>query len=134
MLQKAIFATEMKSKIYHQSTKLGIALSFLCAIHCILMPILLIIFPFLGESMLHDPVLEWVLLFSLIFLGFFSLDHYKRKHHGSNLPSVVFGLGATISFIALAFHSEFHHALMIVGALVIASSQIMNITLKRAIN
>lgn len=133
MLQKAIFVIDMKSKFYHNSSKIGIVLSFICAIHCILMPIIMMSFPFLNNSFLHDPILEWLILGSLIFLGVFSLDHYKKKHHGSNSPMIIFGIGSTLCFFSLIIHSEFHQSLMIIGSILIAVSQAMNLTLKRVI-
>ena len=42
--------------------KLGFSASFLCAIHCTLMPILMIFLPLLGISMFADENLELVLL------------------------------------------------------------------------
>lgn len=133
MLQKAIFVSDMKSRFYHNSSKVGIVLSFLCAIHCMMMPIIMISFPFLNTGFLHNPILEWSVLGSLIFLGVFSLDHYKKKHHGSNWPMVLFGIGATICFFSLLFHNDYHQSLMIVGSIIIAISQGMNLTFKRVI-
>ncbi len=121
----------MRSKLYHTSSKAGIILSFICAIHCVLMPFVLISFPYLNESFLHDPILEWSILGALIFLGVFSLDHYKKKHHGSNWPMIIFGIGATICFLSLLLPHELHHTMMMIGSVFIATSQIMNLTFKR---
>ena len=43
----------------------------------------------------------------------------------------LFGIGITICFFALLMHAEFHQSLMIGGSILIASSQLMNLALKR---
>ncbi len=124
----------MKSKFYHNSTKVGIVLSFLCAVHCIAMPILMVAFPFLEHTVLHDPIIEWVTLSSLIVLGVFSLNHYRLKHHGSQLPMIVFSAGVIVCLLALVSGHALHHKLMIAGSIVIAISQIMNLTMKNILS
>ncbi len=121
----------MKSKFYHLSSKLGIGLSFLCAIHCMTMPIIMIAFPFLNNSFLHQPIVEWIILVSLVILGTFSLNHYRKKHHESHLPMVVFILGVLVCLVSLLSHNTNHHGLMMTGSIIIAASQILNLSLKR---
>ena len=123
----------MRSKFYHISTKVGMALSFICAIHCIVMPFLMMAYPFISNSFLHDPILEWSMLGGMIFLGLFSIQHYKKKHHNSNLPATLFGIGAIVCILALSILAHQHHIWMFVGASIIAVSQIMNLTMKRVI-
>lgn len=123
----------MKSIFYHRSTKVGIVLSFLCAIHCVMMPILMVAFPFLEHTILHDPIVEWSILGTLIVLGIFSLNHYRKKHHGSHMPMTIFSIGVIICFFALISGEAYHHKLMMVGSVIIAISQIMNLTYKRIV-
>ncbi|MCP4124569.1 MAG: MerC domain-containing protein [Bacteroidetes bacterium] len=119
----------MKENINHTTTRIGLFLSIACAIHCMLMPVVLISFPMLSKSFLHHPFLEWTLLVTLIFLGLFTMDHYKKKHHDSSLPTILFVLGGLICTTALLIHSNYHEWMMIAGSLVIALSHGMNIKL-----
>jgi hypothetical protein len=123
----------MKSKFYHLSTKFGIALSFLCAIHCMTMPLIMIAFPFLNLTFLHNPMIEWGILLSLVVLGVFSLNHYRIKHHDRYLPIIIFAIGVIVCVIALINHNHYHFSLMMTGSIIIAISQILNITLKRVV-
>lgn len=132
-MQKITFASSMKDHFIHNSSKLSVILSVACAIHCVAMPLLMLSFPFLHDSFLGNPMLEWGILLSLVVFGIISLDHYKKKHHGNSLPIILFGIGASICFLALISHNAAHHALMVIGSLIIAASQILNLGLKRVI-
>jgi hypothetical protein len=97
------------------------------------MPIIMIVFPFLNNSFLHNPLVEWGILLSLIVLGSFSLNHYRKKHHESHLPMIVFIIGVIICLISLLSHVSYHQSLMMTGSIVIAASQILNLSLKRVV-
>ena len=121
----------MKENINHTTTRIGLFLSVACAIHCMLMPVVLVSFPVLSNSFLHDPVMEWGLLAILVSLGIFTMDHYKKKHHGSSLPTRLFALGSLVCASALILHSALHIWLMVAGSMVIALSHAINIRLGR---
>ena len=119
----------MKEKVSHTTSTIGLFLSIACAIHCVITPILLVSYPILNDTMLHNPVLEWTALGLLVLLGLFTMDHYKRKHHNNSLPSRIFILGALLCISALIVPSHFHEAVTIAGALVIGLSHGVNLKL-----
>ena len=118
----------------HTTTKIGLLLSIACAIHCMAMPILLISFPFLSETFLHDPILEWSLLSGMVLIGLFTMDHYRKKHHASLLPTGLFLIGAVLCLIAMLIHSSVHLYMIIAGTLLITLSHAMNIRYGRMYN
>ena len=66
----------------------GGGLSLICAIHCLLMPVLL---PF-ASALVHSFWLEAVLLGSAVVIGVQALRHGYRVH-GFRLPSALFAVG-----------------------------------------
>ena len=123
----------MDHKIEHSSSNLGLVLSIACAIHCMMMPVLIMAFPLLNESALHHPVVEWSILIVLILLGLLSLNHYRKVHHNKILPTWIFIGGVVLFTTSLLIDNAFHHALTIAGSLVIALSHGVNLSLKRTI-
>jgi hypothetical protein len=97
------------------------------------MPVLLLAFPYLSDTVLHHPLIEWMVLGLLVFFGAVSLNHYRREHHGNILPLRLFIFGVGLFTCALIIPGNFHHWLAIVGSLVIAGSHGVNLALKRVI-
>tara|TARA_B100000925_G_scaffold286817_1_gene265103 strand:- start:791 stop:1216 length:426 start_codon:yes stop_codon:yes gene_type:complete len=120
----------------------GIVFSFICGIHCIITPILIINFPSLGEQF-ESPWLQSTLL--ILIAGIFYQSVYKNfKRHKSKLT---LGLGFS-GFIILIYTyltellgehhghiEEAHHhqdetltiALAIIGSVLMISSHLFNI-------
>jgi ribose/xylose/arabinose/galactoside ABC-type transport system permease subunit len=66
----------------------GGILSFICAVHCLALPILL---PFAG-AIVHSLWLEVLLMVAAIAVGSFALRHGFTRH-GFRLPSILFACG-----------------------------------------
>ena len=120
----------MKADTGKITTKIALFLSLACAVHCMVMPLLLVSLPFLGDSFLHNPFLEWILLGTLIVMGQFSMNHYRKKHHAHTLPGKVFTAGAIICLAALLV-STHHEWMTIIGSVTIAISHGMNLRFKK---
>lgn len=107
---------------YHRITnRLGMALTLLCAIHCVSMPFLAISLPFLGAYFEHNVWLEYLLLSSgLVLGGGITLHNYVKHHH--NLPVllvVIAGFG--FLFLAHFFHSHWMEMpIVILGAIMVS--------------
>lgn len=62
-------------------SKIGLGLSFVCAIHCIISPIFIAFLPIVGSEMLHNPALEIILLgSSFLLIGITNLVGFIRHH------------------------------------------------------
>jgi hypothetical protein len=107
---------------YHRITnRLGIALSMLCAIHCLATPFLAVSLPFLGTYFDTNPWLEYVLLGSgLVFGGGITVHNYINHHH--NLPVLLVVIsGFSFLLIAHFFHGHwFETPIIILGAVMVA--------------
>ena len=120
---------------------IGILFSFLCGIHCIVTPILIINFPALGEKF-ESPWVQSVLLF--LIAGIFYQSVYKSfKLHKSKLTLSLGISGFSILIFTYLFElfsghdaheaTAHHHdesltiALAIVGSVLMISSHLFNI-------
>jgi hypothetical protein len=130
-----IFQMEDTQSTYKQSTRLdtaGFIASFICAVHCAFMPLLLASLPMTGLAFLANPLFEAIIIaisFAIasisLFRGYFS---YHHKVTALAICITGFLLIAVGTFTNLA-HNYLLHAF---GALFIAGSHIVNHFLTRA--
>lgn len=113
---------------YHRIlNRTGMALSILCAIHCLATPFLALSLPFLGSYFEHNPWIDFLLLGSGLVMGGGITVHNYIKHH-RNLPVLLVVLsGFGFMFTAHFFH---HHwmemPLVIAGAVLVATGLYFN--------
>jgi len=116
---------EKHSHILH---KVGLSLSFLCAIHCLAMPFVLVALPVVASSFLNENVELGLILGSLILGVFILFKDYK--HHFNKFPLLLFGL----SFLLVLAHLLFHeHTLMSFSSVIMAVAYIRNWQLHRTV-
>lgn len=137
----------MVSKIKHNlALKLdliGFSASALCAIHCALMPFLLIALPLIGFGFVTNPMFEFSFIFVSLIIGIFTFKHGFLNHHKRFYPIGLFMTGfllIVLSHFLLSPHShdinknsisEFSEENLSwifapVGALIIAVSHFIN--------
>lgn len=113
--------------------KLGIWLSGLCLIHCILLPILFVLFPLLGlkefklveNSELYVHSLFFVFI---ILIGIFSF-YPAYKIHKRKKPFCLFLLGSSFLISTIIFHEyleEIELYLNLVGSIILIYSHFKN--------
>lgn len=78
--------------------KLGLFLSFACAIHCLAMPIVLFFAPYFIGTYAFGPVVEWVLVGSSFVLAAYLLIADYLLHRNV-WPLVFLGIGLFIKLI-----------------------------------
>ncbi len=64
--------------------RIGALMSFTCAIHCVVFPLLLVLLPWLGATFLYDRKIELFFIAGSIFLATLSYSygfHFHRKIH-----------------------------------------------------
>jgi hypothetical protein len=105
----------------------GFSASVICAIHCVAVPVLLMISSISGLQALHSHTIEnFILAFSAA-MGSISIIPGWRKHHRKTAPVFLFGCGLTmiiISRLDLALLTE--TVFTTAGAILIATSHWMN--------
>ena len=72
---------------------LGIATSLACAIHCILLPLVLTSLPLFGINIIHNIYFEWGMIIFAFFVGVYALVHGYKTHHKNSIPVLLFTAG-----------------------------------------
>ena len=117
----------------------GATASFLCAIHCAIMPFVIALLPLFGLSFLASEPVEWALLAASATLGSWSLCLGFRQHR-SRLVFMVLGVALALLVAGRIFHEPHladHHlhephygiwglVLMVLGGLTMMSAHLLN--------
>ena len=111
--------------------RIAMALSGLCAVHCVATAVLLGLLASAG-GMLGKPIIHEVGLTLAMILGAIALGRGIREH-GLVLPSLVGAMGLAIMAYAMSLHeSGFEPAVTILGVSVLALGHRLNIRAKRS--
>ena len=86
--------------------KLGIFSSMLCAIHCTILPIVLILFPVFSISLLTHEKFEWAMLAMSLVLGLSSLCFGYKKHKSFKALSLL-AIGILLLLIGKLSHDHY---------------------------
>ena len=109
---------------------LGMFASLLCVIHCLAMPFLIAMLPFLGLQFIdtHESHL-WLAGLIWLFALFAIVPGYLKHRHPETLVGMILGL-ALVSFGALAPHHVIGHdavlPIMVTGNLILAGTHWRN--------
>lgn len=91
-------------KIQNLSDKMAVALSFLCLVHCLFLPLVIILIPSLTLTFLSDEMLHKVLLVAILPISVVALLFGFKKHGNTSvLYTIVCGL-AVLCVAAFAGH------------------------------
>jgi len=116
---------------------IGTIASAACAIHCFLMPFIIIILTYYGMTFFNEPIVEIIFISVSLLIGIFTFRHGYVNHHRSLLPACLFISGLiiiVISHFLLHEHQEFHYDMESIllfiftpiGAVIIAFSHYLN--------
>jgi hypothetical protein len=106
--------------------KMGFYLSVLCAVHCIAMPLIITLLPFMGSSFLNDHSWELFLIGLSMLLGVWVLWSDYQKHQ-IRLPLLLLVGSFLIKLIELAYLSHHYEYLTApIGAILIAAAYYLN--------
>ena len=109
--------------------RIGIAATSLCALHCILLPILLPLLPLIGLSFLADHTWEHVFLLLTAALGTIALYSGFKRYHKRLYPFYLLYLGVVFYWIKHDFSSELEPIFIVGGASLIIAAHFVNIKL-----
>jgi len=109
--------------------RIGIAATSLCALHCILLPILLPALPLLGLSFMADHTWEHVFLIMTAVLGTIALFFGFKRYHRRLYPFYLLYLGVAIYWMKHDFSESLEPLFIILGAGLIVSSHFVNMKL-----
>lgn len=103
---------------------MGFSASFLCAIHCMLMPLVLS-FGLVGLSWLESPIVEWTFILSSLVLASWSLLG-SLPHHHNKRPLVIAAIGFAVIIGVHFFEDVVGHFIAAIGGVLIAYAHYLN--------
>jgi hypothetical protein len=83
----------MKMKLKINWDGLGIVTSLACAIHCLVLPLMLTSLPLFGINIIHNGFFEWGMILLAFCVGVYALAHGYATHHKKYLPIALFCIG-----------------------------------------
>jgi len=109
--------------------RIGITATSLCALHCILLPVLLPVLPLMGLSFLADHTWEHVFLLVTATLGTIALFSGFQRYHKRLYPFYLLYLGVALYWIKHDFSEAVEVYFIIGGASLIIAAHFINIKL-----
>ncbi|MDF2178707.1 MerC domain-containing protein [Aliiglaciecola sp. CAU 1673] len=112
--------------------KMGIWASSLCALHCLLLPILVPLLPFVGASFFAENWFERSILTVSMIIGFWALLSGFYRYHRQLYPLYSLVLGGLIYWNKDMFGHDYEPFTIAIGALLIVAAHILNLRLCQA--
>jgi hypothetical protein len=109
--------------------RIGITATSLCALHCILLPVLLPVLPLVGLSFLADHTWEHVFLLMTAVLGTVALLSGFKRYHRKLYPLYLLYIGVALYWIKHDFSENLEPYFIFGGASLIIIAHFLNIKL-----
>jgi hypothetical protein len=123
-----------QSHWWHVADRIGAIASFLCAIHCALLPFVLALLPFIGLGFLADHGFERGFVLFACALALFALVRGYRRHQGV-LPLLLAAPGLLLLLLGVTYAENYsiilHSTLVTCGGLLVASAHFVNLRIDR---
>lgn len=110
---------------------LGVMTSLLCAIHCALLPLLVVSLPVMGINIIHNIRFEYGMIGLAFIIGIGALWHGFRRHHHRILPVLLFSCGM-ILLIAKQIWHDYELAILPFAVLPVLGAHWLNFRWSRA--
>ncbi|WP_103067940.1 MerC domain-containing protein [Aquimarina sediminis] len=68
----------------------GFSASFLCMLHCILLPVLITLFPMMGVAFFAEEVYELFFVSTSLLIAFIAMYNGYKNFHGERMPMYLF--------------------------------------------
>lgn len=109
---------------------LGIATSVACAIHCVVLPLLVTSLPLFGINIIHNIFFEWGMIALAFCIGVYALIHGYKTHHRNPLPVWIFAIGFAF-LVTKQFFLAYEAFFIVPAVLLIISAHYLNYRLCR---
>ncbi len=109
--------------------RMGIWASSLCALHCLLLPIMIPLIPYIGASFVAQDWFERSILTISMVIGFWALLSGFYRYHRQIYPIYSLVLGGLIYWNKDMFGEAYEPFTIAVGALLIIAAHIINFKL-----
>lgn len=125
-----VMTLEHKSGGWRVADRVGATASFLCAVHCALLPFVLALLPLVGLGFLADHGFERVFVLFACALATLALGRGFRRHHES-LPLLLAAPGIALLVLGVMYlegHSIVTHSVLVTcGGLLLAAAHFVNL-------
>jgi hypothetical protein len=119
-----------RSRWWRVADRIGATASFLCAIHCALLPFVLALLPFVGLEFLADHRFERGFVLFACALALLALIRGYRRHQGT-LPLLLAAPGLALLLLGVTYAEGYsvilHSVLVTCGGLLVASAHFVNL-------
>ena len=131
----AVAAVAPKSgRWWHLADRVGATASFLCAVHCALLPFVLTVLPLLGLGFLAGHRFERCFVMFAATLALFALINGYRRHRRP-LPLLLALPGLALLLLGVTWASGYsilvHSTMVTCGGLLVASAHFVNLYIDR---
>jgi len=109
--------------------RLGIWMSSICALHCLLLPVLLPLAPLVASSVFAEVWFERMILTFSILVGFAALFVGFHKYHRQLYPLYSLALGGLIYWNKDIFGHQYEPFTIAIGAFLIIAAHVTNMRL-----
>lgn len=110
--------------------RIGMGLSILCALHCLLTPVIILSIPFLARYYLAHPLFHFILAAAIIPVGLVAFIAGLRHHH--NWWVLVLGIPGLLLVTGTPYLVHVHQfewneqALMVIGSISLVMAHLIN--------
>jgi hypothetical protein len=119
-----------KSRWWQVADRIGATASFLCAIHCALLPFVLALLPFVGLEFLADHRFERGFVLFACVLALVALIRGFRRHQ-QPLPLLLAAPGLALLLLGVTYAENYsvilHSVLVTCGGLLLATAHFVNL-------
>lgn len=115
------------TKFSSAGDRLGIGISIFCAVHCLVLPFLITLLPFLDWPVLHHPLTEGITLLSALAVGLYTFSRGYIHLHGRLLPVLLFLPGILLMLLAHTLWHEQETWLKLIGLSFVVSAHMLNL-------
>ncbi len=127
----------IKHNLSQKLDMIGFIASSVCAVHCILMPFIILTLTYYGMSFFSNPIVEIGFVSISLLIGIFTFKHGYLNHHRSLIPGIIFLTGLAIIVVSHLLYHDHHDAghntdniflflITPIGAFLIATSHFVN--------
>lgn len=123
-------STNLTTKASSLLDSLAIALSGLCLVHCLALPVIIALFPLLSLHLIDHESFHQIILIAVVPTTTIALASGYHRHRRKPVALLgLVGIGA-LAYAAFALHAEHAHALetwvTVAGGLVLAGAHVLN--------
>lgn len=111
---------------------LGISASILCAIHCALLPLLLVSLPVLGVNIIHNATFEYGMIVLAFLVGSLALSHGFLRHHRHPGPWLLFTAGMLLLVAKQVWH-QYELRFLPFAVILIIGAHVLNYRFSRVV-